>query len=140
MMSEVINGTVIQEWQGVLKGTILRTERAISFLGDVDINTGIIMDSNSDIFKEKITGKILVFRTSRGSTVGSNVLYGLAKNNVAPKLLIVQHPEPITISGAIFGEIPMIGNFSDTDFDKLRTGLSIEAWCENNRGFIKILK
>ncbi len=138
-MSEIIKGTIIQEWSGVIKGTVLRTERAISFLGDVDINTGVIMDKKSDIYQKKIGGTILVFRSSRGSTVGSNVLYGLAKNGVAPKLLIVQHPEPITISGSIFGEIPMIGKFTDHDFEKLESGIEIEAWCENNIGYIKIL-
>ena len=138
-MTEIIKGTIIQEWNDIIKGRLLRTERAISFLGDVDINTGVIMDSKSDIFHESIAGQILVFRTSRGSTVGSNVLYGLSKNGVAPKLLIVQHPEPITMSGAIFGEIPMIGKFSNTDFAKLKNGIEIEAWCEQNNGYIKIL-
>ena len=94
----------------------------ISFFGDIDQKTGDVVGVDLDICGENIANKIFVFSEGRGSTVGSNVLYGLATNGYAPKLIATERTELITISGAIYGEIPMVSNLSSEAFDFLKTG------------------
>jgi len=111
---------VIQGWKNELTGEVLITRSKISFLGDIDINTGEIVGSDIDIKGENVKDKILIFLEGRGSTVGSNVIYGLSRKGLAPKLIATCKAEPITISGAIYGEVPMISNLSEKVFDHLK--------------------
>ena len=131
---------VIQGWLNEIIGEVLITKSKISFLGDVDINTGEIVGSDIDIKGEKVKEKILIFQEGRGSTVGSNVLYGLSRKGLAPKLVATCRAELITISGAIFGEIPMVSNLSEKTFDYLKNHdiaraviLNGEAYIEKNK-------
>jgi len=118
---------IIQPWEGEIVGELLITDSKISFLGDVDTDTGTIVGPDLDIKGQNIRGKILIFSESRGSTVGSNVLYNLSKKGLAPKLIGTRRAEPITISGAIFGGIPMVSLLEEEIFRKLRNGDILRA-------------
>jgi len=59
------------------------------------------------LFGETIANKIFVFPEGRGSTVGSYVIYGLAKNQVSPLALVANKAETIVIAGAILADIPL---------------------------------
>ena len=87
--------------EGTVEGIALVSPIPISFFGGVDAETGIITDSENPLFGESLTDKIFVFPESKGSTVGSYVIYGLSVNNVAPLALIANKAETIVIAGAI---------------------------------------
>jgi hypothetical protein len=86
------------------------------------MDTGKIVGKDLDIFGENLSNKILIFSEGRGSTVGSNILYGLAIKGLAPKLIITSKVELITISGAIFGDIPMIICQDENIFSEFKNG------------------
>ncbi|HDS63485.1 MAG TPA: DUF126 domain-containing protein, partial [Methanofollis liminatans] len=48
------------------------------------------------------------FPYGKGSTVGSYVIYALARNGKAPAAIINGEAEPIIATGAIIAKIPMI--------------------------------
>lgn len=128
---------VIQGWQGVIEGEVLITKMRISFLGDIDQQTGTIVGNDLDIKEQKITGKIFIFSESRGSTVGSNVLYGLAKKTLGPKLLGTHRAELITISGAIYGEIPMVSDIPLEVFEVVKNGTQLRAFIIDNVAYLE---
>jgi predicted aconitase with swiveling domain len=128
---------IIQGWKNDIVGEVLITKSKISFLGDVDINTGKIVGSDIDLKGESIKDKILIFPEGRGSTVGSNVIYGLSRKGLAPKLIATCRAEPITISGAIYGEVPMISNISEKIFDKLKNHDTVKVTIANGEAFIE---
>ena len=68
---------------------------------------------------ESVTDKILVFPCGKGSTVGSYVIYGLAKNKVGPIGIINKETETIVATGVILAGIPCIDQI---DIDKIKTG------------------
>jgi hypothetical protein len=137
---EIFNGLVINPWKGKLKGEVLKSLKKISFLGDVNPENGVIVAPDSDIKGFQISERILVFPSGRGSTVGAGVLYGLAKKGLAPKMLITLEPEQVVISGAIFGDIPMISNVSIKFFEIVESGQFIETWIEDDKkAVIRIL-
>jgi len=129
----VFKAKIVQPWPSDIIGEALITRSKISFLGDVDAKTGELVGADLDIKGRNLTGKILIFPEGRGSTVGSNVLYGLARNGLAPKLIVTCRTEAITISGAIFGGIPMVSSISDAVFDEVQSGdimrASIQGSC-----------
>ncbi len=102
----LIQGRSIAKGTGT--GPLLITDTPISFLGGVDPKTGIVIDESHPLFGKSIAGKVLVFPYGKGSTVGSYVLYALAKNHVAPAAIINTECETIIATGAIIAEIPTI--------------------------------
>jgi predicted aconitase with swiveling domain len=129
--------SVIQDWEGIICGEILITQHKISFLGDIDQQTGTVVGSDLDIKGETLKNKIFIFPESRGSTVGSNVLYGLAKQGTAPRLLVTHRAELITISGAVYGQIPMASQLSLDAFLLLRLGDTANAYIQDGMGYLE---
>ena len=106
-------------FKGKTEGEALVTKQSISFYGGVDPSTGKIVERGHELEGKSITGKILVFPTGKGSTVGSYVLYQMAKNGKGPKGLVLKECEAIVAVGCIIGGIPCIDHI---DTDKLTTG------------------
>ncbi|MEM2412888.1 MAG: DUF126 domain-containing protein, partial [Candidatus Bathyarchaeia archaeon] len=94
--------------EGKCIGEALVSTKPISFLGDVDPATGKIIEKRHDLYGECIKDKVLCFPHGHGSTVGSYVLYSLAKNGLAPKAIINRRADPVVVVGAVIASIPMI--------------------------------
>ena len=100
-------------------GDALVSAKPMSFLGGVDAATGIVRDPASDIRGECVAGRVLVFPGGKGSTVGSYVLYGLARRGVAPTAIVNERTETIVATGCILGGIPLVDRVDPT---AIRTG------------------
>lgn len=105
-----IHGRTI--FPGKAYGKALVTSMGISFFGGVDSQSGIIVEKNHELEGQSICGKILVFPTGKGSTVGSYTLYRLKSIGKAPKGIINIDCETITAVGCIISEIPCIDQVS----------------------------
>ena len=93
---------------GVAEDEALVSPEPIGFLGGVDGQTGIVTEGGHFLEGACVAGRILVFPTGKGSTVGSYVLYQLATAGMAPAAIINAESEPIVAVGAIISEIPMV--------------------------------
>ena len=67
-------------YPGRAQGEALVTRMGISFFGGVDPDTGLIVEKGHELEGQAISGRILVFPTGKGSTVGSYTLYRLKQN------------------------------------------------------------
>lgn len=104
---------------GEVTGNALVTAMGISFFGGVDPETGVIVEKGHELEGSSVQGKILVFPSGKGSTVGSYTLYRLKANGKAPLAIINASCEPITAVGCIISEIPCVDQVQIEDF---RTG------------------
>jgi predicted aconitase with swiveling domain len=95
-------------YPGRVRGEALVSAMGISFYGGVDPDTGIVLEKGHDLEGKSIAGKVLVFPTGKGSTVGSYTLYRLKKNGHAPRAIVNAECETITAVGCIIAEIPCI--------------------------------
>ena len=93
---------------GRASGPALVTGQAISFLGNVNPETGVVVDPAHELFGECIAGKVLIFPGGKGSTVGSYVIYQLKKRGLAPAAMINLLSEPIVAVGAVISGIPLV--------------------------------
>ena len=91
----------------------------IGFLGGVDGKTGTVTERGHPLEGATVAGKVLVFPTGKGSTVGSYVLYELAANGLAPAAIINVESEPVVAVGAIISNIPMVDQIP---IDGIKTG------------------
>jgi predicted aconitase with swiveling domain len=117
--------------RGVVEAEALTTTQPISFYGGVDPETSEILEKGHELKGKKIKGKILVFPTGKGSTVGSYTLYRLKKGGVAPAGIINNECETVVAVGAIISEIPCVDKI---DISKIESGDTVRI--EN--GVIKI--
>jgi uncharacterized protein len=95
-------------YAGQASGEALVTTQGISFFGGVDPETGIVVEKGHSLEGQCISGKILVFPTGKGSTVGSYTLYRLKKAGKAPAAILNRECETITAVGCIISEIPCV--------------------------------
>ena len=93
---------------GTAQGEALVTTQPISFFGGVDPETGIVVERGHPLEGQCIEGKVLVFPTGKGSTVGSYTLYRLKINGHAPRAILNSVCETIIAVGCIISEIPCV--------------------------------
>jgi hypothetical protein len=94
----------------------------ISFYGGVDPETGVVVERGHALEGQCIAGKVLVFPTGKGSTVGSYTLYRLKLGGMAPAAIINAECETITAVGCIISEIPCVDHIP---IDWLKTGARV---------------
>lgn len=117
--------------KGKAKGTIMKSNNPINFLGAVDKKTGFIRDENHDLFQKSVKDKILIFPHGIGSSVGAYTIYSLKSNNSAPLAMICQKADLTTASGCALANIPMI-IVSKDDFDSFENGKEFEIDTDSN--------
>jgi predicted aconitase with swiveling domain len=106
MAGVVLTGRIIKD--GRAEGEALVSPEPVGFFGGVDPETGVVVEAGHPLEGECVAGRVLVFPTGKGSTVGSYILYRLAKSELAPAAIINTESEPIVAVGAIISEIPMV--------------------------------
>jgi hypothetical protein len=104
---------------GTAEGTALVASGPFSFVGGCDPTTGEILDETSGLRGERLADSAFAFPHGRGSTVGSYVVYGLAKRGRGPAAIVNERAETIVAVGAILGGVPMVDR---VDLGALRTG------------------
>lgn len=113
---------------GNAAGEALVTSMGISFYGGVDPETGCIVEKSHELEGQSIAGRVLVFPTGKGSTVGSYTLYRLKKAGLAPAAIVNAEAETITAVGCIISDIPCVDHIP---IEKIRTGMQVSVDGEN---------
>ena len=116
-----LEGRIIK--YGKVEGEAIVSSESIGFLGGVDPETGVVIEKGHPLEGKNIKGKILIFPTGKGSTVGSYILYRMKKNNVAPLGIINEECEPITAVGVIISDIPCVDKIK---INEIKTGDNVK--------------
>ena len=106
-------------YKGIAEAEAIVTKDGISFYGGVDPDTGIVVEVGHDLEGQSITGKVLVFPTGKGSTVGLYTMYWMKKNNMAPVAIVNKEIDTIIAVGCIISEIPCVDQI---DLNRIKTG------------------
>lgn len=114
------SGRVI--FEGAAQGEALVTSMGISFYGGIDPETGVVCERGHELEGQSVAGKVLVFPSGKGSTVGSYTLYRLKANGIAPSAILNAECEPITAVGCIISEIPCVDQL---DIQAFQTGMQV---------------
>lgn len=128
------------KWQGrkicsgQVTGEALVSSMGISFFGGVDPESGVVVERGHELEGQSIAGKVLVFPTGKGSTVGSYTLYRLQRGGKAPLAIINAECETITAVGCIIAEIPCV---DQVPIDELQSGMRVVV--DGERGTVDSL-
>jgi hypothetical protein len=119
---------------GKVQGQALVSSMGISFFGGVDPDSGVVVERGHELEGQSIAGKILVFPTGKGSTVGSYTLYRLRFNDLAPAAILNAECETITAVGCIIADIPCVDQVNISQF---RSGDELAV--DGDAGTVEIL-
>lgn len=111
-------------YEGKAEGVALVSSTPMSFYGGVNPDTGEVVERGHELRGQSVKGKVLIFPHGKGSTVGSYVMYRLAKNGVAPSAIVNEKCETIVAVGAIISEIPCVDM---VDIAKIRPGATVRV-------------
>jgi len=111
-------------FEGRAEGRALVSSSPMSFYGGVDPESGEVVERGHELQGKTIKGKVLVFPNGKGSTVGSYIMYRLAKKGVAPAAIVNAKCETIVAVGAIISEIPCVDM---VDISRIRTGVKVKV-------------
>lgn len=118
----MLKGRVIST--GRATGEALVTSMGISFFGGVDPETGQVVEKGHELEGQSISGRVLVFPTGKGSTVGSYTLYRLKKAGLAPAAIVNVESETITAVGCIISDIPCVDCIP---IEQIETGMQVRV-------------
>ncbi len=121
-------------YQGKAQGEALVTSMGISFFGGVDPETGVVVEKDHQLEGYSISGKVLVFPTGKGSTVGSYTLYRLKRAGKAPLAIVNAECETITAVGCIISEIPCVDQI---ELEQIKTGDIVLV--DGDEGIVEII-
>ncbi|MCE4599772.1 MAG: DUF126 domain-containing protein [Desulfurococcales archaeon] len=126
MAFKTYRGRVLVEGTAEGEAVVVDT---LSFYGDVDPETGVLVDGRS------ISGRILLVRRGRGSTVGSYIIYSLKANGKAPLAILMEKSEPIIVAGAVLAGIPLVDSLPKEVFEEVKDGYRVRV----SNGLVEVI-
>ncbi len=124
--------------EGEVEGLALVTKEPISFYGGVDPETGVVIDKSHPLYGKKISGRILFFPYGKGSTVGSYIIYRLAKKGLAPLAIVNVRSEPIILIGCLLSSIPLVDKVNMKYFDIVKDNSKVKVIAKREYGLIEV--
>ena len=123
---------------GYAEGEALVSVDPVSFYGGVDPETGVVVEPGHAVEGECITGKVFVFPTGKGSTVGSYVIYRMSKLGTAPAALVNSETEAIIATGCVISGIPLVDKLDRDPLMEIKSGdlLKVSA----DEGVVEVVK
>ena len=81
----------------------------LNLIGGIDRpDSGKVIEKGHPLEGVSMAGRVLVMPTGKGSTVGSYVLYRMAKQGTAPAAILCASCDTVVAVGAILGDIPCV--------------------------------
>jgi len=121
----IIRGRKIVGGRG--EGVALVSRDPVSFYGGIDPVTGVVTEPGHDVEGECVTGKVFVFPTGKGSTVGSYVIYRMAKLGTAPAAIVNLETEAILATGCVISDVPLVDMIGEESFAMLESGMVLRV-------------
>jgi uncharacterized protein len=114
--------------RGVARGPALVSAEAISFLGDIDIRSGKVVNDRHPLVGVSLAGRVLVLPHSIGSAGAWRFLYQLFVHSTHP-VAIVQNklPDSSLVQGAILSNIPIVCEAASDVLTLIRTDDEVEV-------------
>jgi hypothetical protein len=122
---------------GRAEGEALVSRDPVSFFGGVDPETGSVIEQGHAAFGKRVAGKVFVFPTGKGSTVGSYVIYRMKKLGTAPAAIINVETEAIIATGCVLAGIPLIDRLDGDPLIELNDGDIVVV--NGDQGFIEVV-
>ena len=122
---------------GSVEAEALVSADPVSFYGGVDPETGFVTEQGHPSYGKSISGKVFIFPTGKGSTVGSYVIYSMKKLGMSPAAIINVETEAIIATGCVISGIPLIDKLNIDPIESIDTGMRLRI--DADHGIVETL-
>jgi predicted aconitase with swiveling domain len=137
MMAEPIEIQCRGLVKGRAEGEALVAPATLSFWGEVDPVSGRVIAVGHPLEGELLKGKVLVIRSTKGSS-GTPFVMGLAHaEGNAPVALVNTQVDGLAVLGCVVNQIPMVADLEQDPFEIIRTGDHVLVDADNGRLVVK---
>ncbi len=113
--------------KGKAEGEALVASTTLSFWGEVDPMSGRVIAAGHPLEGESLRGKVLVIRSTKGSSATPMVI-GLAhREGNAPVAFINTDVDCLAVLGCVVNEIPMVADLEQDPFGVIESGDHVEV-------------
>ncbi len=112
---------------GQAEGEALVSSDPVSFYGGIDPETGVVVEKGHAVEGECVSGRVFVFPTGKGSTVGSYVIYRMKKLGTAPAAIVNRETEAIIATGCVIAGIPLVDKLERDPLDTIEDGMLLRV-------------
>jgi len=123
---------------GLAEGEAMVTRGGFAGFGSFDVHTGVVVELGHELVGKNISGKILVFRSGKGSSAWSIGAQASRFTGNSPKALIVKKSNPQVALGVVVMRIPAITDLDEDPTEVISTGDWVKVDAE--RGLVEITK
>ncbi|MGH2530309.1 MAG: aconitase X swivel domain-containing protein [Actinomycetota bacterium] len=127
---------------GEATGAALVLDEPLSLWGGLDPETGSVIEVRHPQHGAKVSGRVLVMPSGRGSSSSPSVLAEAILAGTAPAAIVMREADPIVALGAIVARelygstIPVIVVDEET-YGSLRTGLTVTVRADEARAIVE---
>jgi predicted aconitase with swiveling domain len=119
--------------KGTAEGEALVAPTTLSFWGEVDPVSGKIVAVGHPLQGQSLRGKVLVIRSTKGSSATPLVM-GLAhQEGNAPVALVNTEIDALAVLGCVVNRIPMVADLDRDPFEAIQTGDRVHVDAESGK-------
>ncbi len=123
---------------GSAEGEALVTKESLGGFGCFDFDTGMVIDYGHEWYGQTVAGKILVFRTGKGSSAWSIAHQALRFIGKSPKAYVTKECNPQTALGAVVARVPAVTELDRDPTEVISTGDWVRV--DADRGVVEITR
>jgi predicted aconitase with swiveling domain len=124
--------------KGRAEGEALVADATLSFWGEVDPVTGKVIAVGHPLEGQSLRGKVLVIRSTKGSSATPMVLNLAKLEGNAPVAFVNVDVDSLAALGCIVNGIPMMTDLESNPFEAIRTGDRVDVDAE--AGVLRVMR
>jgi predicted aconitase with swiveling domain len=124
--AEIKGSGLLSQQDFTVTGTALVTDVAITYLGYVNADSGVIEETGHPLDGQAVKDTILIYPKGSGSTVAPYVLMGLIYTGVGPKAIVNRDVCPLTLPACSLLDLPYGHGFETDPCIAINNGDQIE--------------
>jgi predicted aconitase with swiveling domain len=136
MKKLILNGRMIHG--GVAEGEALVTKKALGGMGVFNVDTGTVIELGHDWKDQSVAGKVLVFKSARGSSSWSMWHQILRFLGTGPAAYVVTGCNPQVALGAVTARVPAVTELDQDPTEVIETGDWVKV--DGDKGIIEVTK
>jgi predicted aconitase with swiveling domain len=137
-MTEVIEIEARGVVRGRAQGCALVADATLSFWGEVDAVTGTVLAVGHPLEGESLAGRVLVIRSTKGSSGTPMILRLASLEDKAPAAMINVEVDGLAALGCIVNGIPMVADLERDPFESIATGDDVLV--DADRGLVRVTR
>ncbi len=119
--------------KGKALGEALVAPTTLSFWGEVDPGSGRVIASGHPLEGQTLRGKVLVIRSTKGSSATPLVIGLAQQQGNAPVAFVNTDVDCLAVLGCVVNRIPMVADLERDPFEVIASGDHVEVDAEGGK-------